>query len=145
MLRAVLDANIVASAFIRPQGHSGQILRRFLEAHEFEVVLSTSILEEIRRVLRYPRLRKELRCSDEEIDVRIAALGVLADIVEDDATVKVVEADPDDDKYLSAALVGRASIVVSGDHHLVDIVEHQGVRILRPRVFLEVLDAQRQS
>ena len=143
MLRAVLDANVFASAFIRPQGHSGQILLRLAEKREFQLVLSASILAEVRRVLRYPRLRKELRCSDEEIDLRVAALGVLADMVEEGVSVHVVKADPDDDKYIATALVGRASHLVSGDHHLLDLVDCQGVRIVRPRAFLEILNAQR--
>lgn len=143
MIRAVLDANVFASAFIRPQGHSGQILRRFVEAGEFEVVLTAPILAEIHRMMPYPRLRKELRCSDEEIEARVASLGVLADIVEEDSTIKVVEADPDDDKYVATALVGRASHLVSGDHHLLEIGRHQGVIIVRPREFLELLEGIR--
>ena len=75
MLRAVFDANILASAFIRSQGPSGKILREFLENRRFELVLSTLILQELRRVLFYPRLRKELGCSDDEIEIRVAAIG----------------------------------------------------------------------
>jgi predicted nucleic acid-binding protein len=44
-----------------------------------------------------------------------------------------------DDKYLAAALLGRATYVVSGDHHLLDLGEYQGIRILKPRPFLELL------
>ncbi len=141
MLRAVLDANVLASAFIRPQGPSGRILRGFLEKRSFELVLSSLILQEFRRVLYYPRLRKELDCTDEEIEVRVAALGILADLAEGEIDVKAVKEDPDDDKYLAAALLGRAGFVVSGDHHLLDLVEFQGVRIVKPRPFLEILTA----
>ncbi len=44
-----------------------------------------------------------------------------------------------DDKYIAAAIEGRASFVVSGDPELLDIKEHQGVRIVNPRAFLELL------
>ena len=141
MIRAVFDANVLASAFIRPQGPSGQILREFLEKRSFELVLSTPILEELRRVLFYPRLRKEIDCTDEEIEVRVAAVGVLADLADGEINVEAVKEDPDDDKYVAAALLGRADFVVSGDHHLLDLGEYQGVRIVKPRQFLEVLNA----
>ncbi|MSO82348.1 MAG: hypothetical protein EXQ53_03490 [Acidobacteria bacterium] len=47
--------------------------------------------------------------------------------------------DPDDDKYAAAAIAGRASFVVSGDSDLLSILEHEGVRIVNPRAFLELL------
>lgn len=139
MLRAVFDSNVLASAFIRPQGPSGQILRKFVEKRTFELVLSNPILAEFRRVLFYPRLRKELDCTDPEIESRVAAIGVLADLADGEMTIKAVKDDPDDDKYLAAAVLGRAGFVVSGDHHLLDLVEYQGIRILKPRQFLEIL------
>ena len=107
MFRAVFDANVLASAFIRARGPSGQILREFLENRRFELVLSTPILQELRQVLFYPRLRKELDCSDHEIEIRVAAIGVLADLADGDLDVKAMKDDPDDDKYLIAALLGR--------------------------------------
>ncbi len=139
MLRAVLDANVLASAFIRPQGPSGQILRAFVEQRRFELVLSSPILAEFRRVLYYPRLRKELPCTDAEIEFRVASLAILADLADGDLEIKAVKADPDEDKYLAAALLGRAAFVVSGDRHLLDLGEYQGIRILKPRPFLDLL------
>jgi predicted nucleic acid-binding protein len=53
--------------------------------------------------------------------------------------MKVVKDDPDDDKYVVAALLGRAGYVVSGDHHLLDLGEYPGIRIVKPRQFLELL------
>ena len=47
--------------------------------------------------------------------------------------------DPDDDKYLAAALEGRATLVVTGDPDLLALEEHQGVRIVSPRAFLGLL------
>ena len=140
MLRAIFDANVLASAFIRPQGPSGQILSGFVEKRTFELVLSTSILAEFKRVLFYPRLRKELDWTDEEIEARVAAIGLLVDLAEGDLAVDAVNDDPDDNKYIAAALLGRAGYVVSGDHHLLDIGEYQGVRILKPRQFFELLE-----
>jgi predicted nucleic acid-binding protein len=42
-----------------------------------------------------------------------------------------VSEDPDDDKYIAAAAIeGRAAFVVSGDPDLVDVKEHDGVRVV---------------
>lgn len=52
----------------------------------------------------------------------------------------VVAADPEDDKYVGAAMEGRATHVVSGDRHLLDIGKYEGIRVLPPRAFLDVLE-----
>jgi putative PIN family toxin of toxin-antitoxin system len=139
VIRAVLDANVLASAFIRPLGPSGRILSALVDRSTFQLVLSIPILDELRRVLFYPRLRKELPGSDVDVMMGVTALAILADLAEGDLVVKAVKDDPDDDKYLAAALLGRAEVLVSGDHHLLDLRDYQGVRILKPRAFLELL------
>lgn len=140
MPRAVLDANVLASALIRPAGPPGRIIRRFLTDHVFDLVLSPSIIEEVGRCLFYPRVRRRIPLSDDEIELWIAGLALAAEIVPDCKGPVLVVEDPDDDKYLAAALEGRAGFVVSGDHHLLALRDHQGVRIVRPRTFLALID-----
>ena len=139
MLRAVLDANVLASTLIRPQGPPGQIVTRLLENQAFTLIVSAPILEELRRCLSYPRVRKYMKVTEEELDLWVTALGLVADVVEETRSVSAVVADPDDNKYLAAALEGRADVVVSGDKHLLDLGEYEGVRIVTPRVFLTML------
>lgn len=47
--------------------------------------------------------------------------------------------DPDDDKFLEAALAARATYVVSGDKALLRVRQHLGTEIVRPRQFLSLL------
>jgi hypothetical protein len=141
MLRAVLDANVFVSAFLQPKGPSGCILRSFLEQNSFELVLSESILAEVRGSMRYPRVRRRLALSDLEIEARIASIGLLADLVSGGAKVHAVKDDPDDDKYVEAALEGHAGFVVSGDSHLLMLQHYEGIQILGPRQFLNLIEA----
>ena len=60
-------------------------------------------------------------------------------MVAGDHQVSGVSEDPDDDIYISAALEGRCTYIVSGDPDLLTIGEHEGVRILTPRAFLTLL------
>ena len=55
-----------------------------------------------------------------------------------DYEMSAASVDPDD-KYLAAALEGRATLVVTGDPDLLALEEHQGVRIVSPRAFLGLL------
>lgn len=145
MLRAVLDANVVVSALIRPEGPAGRILERVARGAGVSIVLSPAMLDEYRRSLAYPKVRKYVKLPAPEVDAWVDALALLADIVPGERAVAVVAADPDDDKYLSAALEGRAPYVVSGDRHLLDVGVYEGVRIVTPRAFLELLEAHAGS
>ncbi|WP_084696270.1 putative toxin-antitoxin system toxin component, PIN family [Salisaeta longa] len=45
--------------------------------------------------------------------------------------------DPDDDKFLELALAGGAEVIISGDNNLLVLDPFRGVRIARPRAFVE--------
>lgn len=139
MVRAVLDANVFVSAAIRPEGPPGRIVEQFLRTDAFTLVLSDAIVDEAMRALAYPKVR---RCVRRGLDPALwmEDLVLLADFVSDIAPVPAVSKDPDDDKYLAAAIAGRASFVVTGDPHLLTVGEHEGVRIVTPRAFLDFLE-----
>jgi putative PIN family toxin of toxin-antitoxin system len=137
VLRAVLDANVFVSAFVRPEGPPGQIVERFARQSAFELVLSETTAAEVLRALSYPKIRKVARTRVKP-DLWFEDILMLAEFVADQP-IDPVSDDPDDDKYIAAAIEGRASFVVSGDPDLLDIKEHAGVRIVSPRAFLDLL------
>ncbi len=87
-------------------GPPGQIVLRLLKDCAFELVVSPTTLDELRRSLRYPRVRRYIRSTQQEIDTWIESLGIVADVVEGSSRPKVVTEDPDDDIYAAAALEG---------------------------------------
>ena len=137
MLRVVLDANVYISALIRPQGPRGQIIRRFLET-SFEIVLSPAIVEETVRAFAYPRVRKYIHASVDP-ELWFEDLVLLAQFVAGDYEVEGVSVDADDDKYFAAAVKGSATLIVTGDPDLLTVKEFQGIRIVTPRAFLDLL------
>jgi len=137
VLRAVLDANVYVSAFVRPEGPPGQIVERFLRDQAFELVLSAEIVEEVLQALAYPKVLKAARTKVEP-ELWFEDILMLAEFVADQP-IEPVSEDRDDDKYIAAAIEGRASFVVSGDPDLLDMKEHAGVRMVNPRAFLDLL------
>jgi putative PIN family toxin of toxin-antitoxin system len=135
--RAVLDTNVIVSGFIRPQGPPGRLLAMLVE-HAFEMILSSEMLGELQEAVRYPRVRDRISLSDEELDLRLAMLDTLSIPVEPKALTGVAD-DPNDDKVMAAAVEGRAEFVVAGDGGLRRIGEYEGIRIVSPAVFLELL------
>jgi len=138
VLRAVLDANVYVSAYVRPEGPPGQIVERLLRDTAFEVVLSAAIVEEVLQALAYPKILKSARTKVEP-ELWFEDIVVLATFVPGEYEIAAVSDDPDDDKYIAAAIEGRATFVVSGDPDLLDVKEHQGVRLITPRAFWHLL------
>jgi uncharacterized protein len=90
------------------------------------------------RALRYPKVRKRIKLDDDDLDLRVAMLGILSTMVSvSSRTVTGVSRDPDDDAILAAALEGCADYIVTGDQDLLTIGDYQGIRIIIPRAFLQ--------
>lgn len=138
MLRAVFDANVYVSAAIRPEGPPARLLDRFIRESAFELVLSPAIIDEVRETLADPKVRRYIRAAI-DAPTWFETIVVLANPVAGEYEVHGASRDPDDDKYLAAAVEGGATFVVSGDPDLLDIKEHDGIRIVNPRYFLDVL------
>lgn len=138
MIRAVLDANVYVSAAVRPEGPPGQIVERFLRGASFEIVMSQPIVEEVLRALNYPKVRKYIRPGLDP-DLWFEDIIVLSHFVDADSGFKGASKDPDDDKYIAAAIEGRAGFVVAGDSDVLDLKSYEGIRIVPPRVFLDLV------
>jgi putative PIN family toxin of toxin-antitoxin system len=138
VLRVVLDANVFVSAYIRPEGPPGQIIERFVRDGAFDVVLTEPIVEEVLQALAYPKVQTAAR-SKTEPELWFEDIVVLSQLVAGDVEVAVC-GDPDDDKYVAAAIEGRAAFVVTGDPDLLTLGEHKGIRIITPRAFLDLLN-----
>jgi len=137
LLRAVLDANVYISAIIQPGGPPGKVLERFLSAASFDLVISPQIVDEVLRALAYPKVRKVLRGVDAQL--WFEDIVVLADLVAGAHEISRVSRDPDDDKYLAAAVEGRATHVVTGDQDLLSVGLFEDVEVVTPRAFLSLL------
>jgi putative PIN family toxin of toxin-antitoxin system len=141
MTRAVLDANVLVSGILSPKGAPAKVLTAW-QAEQFHLVLSEAVLDEINRVLHYPRIATRHRWSEERLQGFIEDLAHLAMMTPGATQLAVIAEDPPDDRYLECAIEGEADYIVSGDQHLLELGKYQGIRILTPRAFLDVLGRQ---
>lgn len=132
-MRAVLDTNVLVSAFARPRGRVAP-LWRVAQARRYRLLLSPAIVREIARVLREDFLWEESR-----IIRRLKRLSKKGEIVVPHMTVDVIHDDPDDNRILECAVAGHADVIVSGDRHLLKLKSYQGIPIVRPVDFLRTL------
>jgi putative PIN family toxin of toxin-antitoxin system len=137
VIRAVLDANVVVSAMLSPQGAPARVVA--LVGTAYELVWSPAIVAECLRVITYPKLRGRLQVR--RPGALVAQVAAAATMIETELPeLGVVKGDPSDDVYLATALVGAARRVVTGDQrHLLRLREFAGVRIVNPAEFLAEL------
>jgi putative PIN family toxin of toxin-antitoxin system len=138
MIRAVLDANVFISGILT-EGAPRKILRAW-RTGQFHLVASPATLGEIGRVLRYPKIARRSRWSETETREFMESLEALAIVVPGELRLRVVAADPADDRYLECAMEGEATCIVTGDRHLLDLTAYREVEILSPREFIDLLD-----
>lgn len=137
-IRVVLDANVYASALMKQDGVPNRVLKYIISHMDYELVVSEPILEELKRVIFYPKVRKLIKKSDEELYHWVDALAVISYIVTVNFSYDViVKEDPDDDKYIIAAKESNAHFLISGDKHLLNIIEYSGIKIEAPADFLK--------
>ena len=134
-MRVILDTNVLLGALISPYGPPDSIYRAW-RADRFELVTSTTQLEELRRVSRYPKLKSILPAHRVGTMVnnmqRALVLGALPPAPEDAGLQ-----DPHDAFLLSMALASEADYLVSGDKRagLLQLGKLGRTRIVRPADF----------
>ena len=141
MVRAVLDTNVIISGSIMEYGPSFRILKAW-EHERFVLIASEDIIQEVDRVFHYPRIKEKRRLRESEIRKVLGNLREYGEMVPGELALKVVIDDPDDDKFLIAAVEGRADYIVSGDPHLKDLSNYRGTAIIPPVQFAMLLERQ---
>ena len=127
-MRLVLDTNVVVSGLLW-NGAPAQLIEA-ARADEVELFTSRVLLAELTRILRRAKFDKAITASGMSLDVLVLGYADIATLVTPEAIPATVLNDPDDDHVLACALAAKADYIVSGDRHLLDLKEHQGIRIV---------------
>ena len=136
-MRAVLDTNVLISGVIAT-GVPHELLVKGFE-REYQIVVSVETLTEFREtLLKYP---ERFHMTEREVQQEVELVRYYSEFVDPQENITAVEADPDDDKFLEAAVAGGVDYLVSGDGHLLDLDSFRGIDIVEPRTFYDRLDA----
>ena len=132
-MRAVVDTNVFVSSFLNPGGTPRQIIDLWKTGAGI-LCRSPGIIEEYILVLGRLGLEGEPE-MDELLDLFRKKANILFTAPAGD--LKVVEADPADDKFIECALHAKAAFVISGDRHLLDVERYERIRVVTPAEFLQ--------
>ena len=129
-MKVVLDTNVLISGIFW-SGTPYHILQAYT-AGKFELVVSTDILNEYMEVIRRIDTEGDLA---QRWSLYLTEKAIL---VKDVAVVKISR-DPDDDIFINAAVVGKASYLVSGDDDLLSLAGSSPVKMINPSAFLKIV------
>jgi putative PIN family toxin of toxin-antitoxin system len=134
-MRAVLDTNVLISSVISTGVPHEIVVKGF--SSEYQIVISVATLTEFRdTLLKYP---EKFHMDEDDVQQEVETIRYFAEFVDPDEEITAVEDDPDDDKFLEAAVAGNVDYIVSGDRHLLDLNSFRGIEIVEPRAFYECL------
>ncbi|MDP1692246.1 MAG: putative toxin-antitoxin system toxin component, PIN family [Burkholderiaceae bacterium] len=135
--RVVLDTNAVLSALVFGKGPTAQ-LRGAWQRGDFVPLVSTATVQELVRVLAYPKFRLDAAAQQE----------LLADYLPHTLVVRIPEPPPAvpacrdafDLPFLYLAAAGHADVLVSGDADLLALASQVRFAIIAPGAFLNTLN-----
>ncbi len=133
MIKVVLDTNVVLSAVL-----FGGKPRQILEAAvggTIRICISGPTIAELGAVLHRPKFG----FGPQTVQAIISEMIAIAEWVEPRKHRGLVKDDPEDNMFLDCAIEANVDYLVSGDHHLLSIGKCEGVRIVNPDGFVEVL------
>jgi putative PIN family toxin of toxin-antitoxin system len=133
-VKVFLDTNVLASA-LATRGLCAELFEAVLQSHE--LLISPPVLKELERVL-----PAKLGLSRQITAEFIALLQVYATIV-NSTNVAVSLPDPDDEPIVASALSGKARVFVTGDKALLELGSVEGLPVVSPRQFWELLSDRR--
>ena len=120
---AVYDTNILFSG----TGWRGTPYRCLELARQGKVesITCIEILDEL-----VEKFSTKFNFSSTQTRKRIEYLSSFLRLVTINNTLKIVDADPDDDKIIECAVVGSATHIVTGDSHLLKLGNYQNIQIV---------------
>src|SRR5438552_3380713 len=94
------------------------------------------MLEELERVLYYPRLVKASKLQPQQVAEYLEFLSISCNLVEIDETLPVSISDPKDVHVLQTAVAGRSEVVCTLDAHFYEepalaFCEAKGIQVLK--------------
>ena len=135
MIKAVLDTNVVVSAYINGEGPAGLIFDLAL-ARFFRLFVSEPLVEEYSAVLARP----QFGFGPQDLAKSMKAIRQVATLVHPRRTVAVTT-DPEDNKIVECASAGKVDFIVTGNlRHFPS--RFQDIRIISPRQFLTILASE---
>jgi uncharacterized protein len=137
-LRVVLDTNAYVSALNFPESFSTDLMEE-AQRRTYQLIVSPFIVNEVANILR------RFNWNEHDIRVRLKTITKNSEIVVPRTIPDVIKEDPSDNHILACALAGNANLIVSHDLDLLRLKTYEGIGIISPIDFLNMLGSKKAA
>jgi len=130
-MKVVIDTNVFVSSFF---GGNPRKIIDLWKNEKITLCLSHAILDEYIDVLRRIGLKEE---DELEELLSLFSRGFNLLFTTKTPNIRIINNDPDDDKFIECAVALKAHTVITGDREVLALKEYLGIRIASPQQFLE--------
>ncbi len=137
-MRVVLDTNVVLSALVFEHGRLAALRQAWMQ-QRFIPLLDRPCTEELLRALHYPKFK----LTPDEVEALLGDYLPYAETVDTSRAGSAnlpTPADPTDRKFVRLAHIGKADVLVTGDHALLALSGKTRFAIEKPADFLRRLN-----
>ena len=128
--RVVIDTNVLISSLFLRSTPARAVDKAVTNA---QLVATMETLRELIEKLHSPKFDRYVR--RERRDALLERVASLVEIIDVLQSIRASR-DPKDDKFLEAAVNGRADLIVTGDKDLLDLTPFRGIAILTPAAYV---------
>ena len=129
--RVVIDTNVLISSLLLTTSTPAKAVEKAVT--KAQLVATTETLRELIEKLLLPKFDRYVR--RERRDTLLQGVASLIEIIDVLQRIRASR-DPKDDKFLEAAVNGRANVIVTGDRDLLDLNPFRGIAIVTPADYL---------
>lgn len=129
-----IDTNVLVSGTVF-RGLPGKIIDAAID-RRFTLALSPAILSEYEDVL----VRSKFGFNAEAVEVVVRDMEAHAVIVYPTKRHSIVADDPDDNVIIDCAVEANADYIVSGDAHLTELAQVEGIPVVTPAQFVDLFE-----
>ena len=137
--RVVLDTNVLISGLFSTTSTPALAVEKAIT--KGQLVATSETLRELIEKVSQPKFDRYV--SRERREALLERVASLVEIIEVLQPVRASR-DPNDDKFLDAAVNGRADVIVTGDRDLLDLHPFRGIAIVTPADYLAREMSRRQ-
>ena len=134
MLKVVIDTNVFLSSFF---GGIPREIINYWKNGKITLCLSQKIIEEYIEVLNKLGLKDK---NEIQNLIKLFAESYNSIFTAKTPSLKVVEEDPDNNKFIECAVALDSKIIISGDKHLKNIKKYIDIEIVSPKKFIEMYE-----
>jgi len=87
-------------------------------------------------------LKTKFKLAEEDVNQILLDFSTFTLPIKSGKRIFAVQDDPDDNKFIECARECKANFIISGDRHLLNLKEYEGIKIIKSSGFLKVFYKQ---